>query len=363
MSLVGLQEGSTASQEMDNRAVEVRSDVGLGARNTLSVGAAVGTSRFLQQQVLPVGPFSLQTTDARTRSLLVYARDEAELGRLTLAAEGQFQRGRSAAQYAWWGAEEAGAPAMSFDDRIARQLWRTKLLASYRAGSGCEVRFRARGMFGSIPDFQLLAPSDEFHDPGAGMPELDLVGTGDGYDLELLRTVGGLGFVRASLAYQQLRAVRDDIQMRYERATLLCPRLTLEGRAGRHTTFYVEGGYNDASVEADGARMPMPDASRWFGAVGFSYDGPAGWFMAPTVSVRGAVPPKQVAAPVNGELAVVEQRLPGYWLANIRFGRRFGLRGVAFVDVLNAFDRRYDRYETGLTQVGRVVRAGVTSRF
>jgi hypothetical protein len=227
-----------------------------------------------------------------------------------------------------------------------------------RASCAC-----ARGLFGGIPEFRLLSPTDDFADLGPGMPDLAIAATGDAYDLEYARMLGGSAMFRAGVAYRQLRNARDTLEQPYDRARALNPRFVIEGALDGRTTLYCAASFNHVLVDAAEATAFMPDTPRWSGEIGLSHFGPSGWFVSPTLRLRSGMPPYMAEVPVGGELQTVERRLPGFGVLDLRLGRRFGLRGVVFIEVLNVLDKQYDLYRSGLTQSGRTWRAGVTGRF
>ena len=174
------------------------------------------------------------------------------------------------------------------------------IIAEYRAGTNTGVRLRMRRLFGGVRDFELLSPIDTFVSPLNNLPMLDGIGTGTSFELE-----------------------------------------------GDHISFFFNSGYTSAR-DTD-ANRDIANVPRWTGEVGLFYLHTNGWFVQPSLFYQGA------------RFRSDRSRAESFSAVNLRVGKRFGLRGMAFIELRNAFDESYDILD--VEQQGRQLRAGFSGRF
>jgi outer membrane receptor protein involved in Fe transport len=126
-------------------------------------------------------------------------------------------------------------------------------------------------------------------------------------------------------------------------------RASYEGVLNRNTTFYVDFNLNDTKdVAADQDVALVP---KWTGEVGLHYLNRRGWFFQPSFFYLGKRVDDDIAS----------TRLGGFSLLNARAGKRFGLRSMVFVELVNALNKDYDIL--GAIQPNRHLRVGAMHRF
>jgi hypothetical protein len=124
-------------------------------------------------------------------------------------------------------------------------------------------------------------------------------------------------------------------------------RLGYEGNISRDVSFFLGGGYThaqDTNANRDIANIP-----RWTGEAGVYYLHPNGWFVQPSLFYQ------------SSRFRSDRSRADAFSAVNLRVGKRFGLRGMAFIELRNAFDTDYDILD--VEQQGRQLRAGFVGRF
>ena len=142
-------------------------------------------------------------------------------------------------------------------------------------------------------------------------------------------------------------------------------RARLEGVLTGSTTYFLSTNFNDAKGTADltGFGGPIDTAyqltrvPRFSTEAGLQFLNGSGWFVQPTVAYIGSRLQPGFGGP--------RDRLGGFSLVNIRFGKRTGLRSTVFVEAANLTDRTYVSPGgfLGEQQPGRQFRMGVQSRF
>ncbi|MCS6862525.1 MAG: TonB-dependent receptor [Abditibacteriales bacterium] len=351
----GLQFGSRATQDLRNLSVEVRHDVQADAQHFLSVGLSKGRSDFVQDlfaEGFAGGPDRRSVFDVTTRAFQAYVRDEIRFNdRWTLIGELQYQKVRADGVFSLFDPRRRGRLLASAPSRVEKEAVLPTFILAHQPSGRSGVRLRARRLVGTVSDFQILAPTDVFLFSLADLPELGLTGDGTSYELEFDHTFGDAAFVRLGFFLQRLTNARDALANAVPQVRQRGARLTYSGTLGRNTAFYVNLDYNHA--ENTLADLAVANVPRFAADVGVQFLNPAGWFVQPSLVYQGK---RSTTLPNN-------PRLGGYSLFNLRVGKRTGLRSVAFVEVLNLFDKRYDLFFPGLTQPGRTFRVGMMRRF
>jgi tetratricopeptide (TPR) repeat protein len=344
--------GDRQHDEVSSYNAELRHDLRLGRKHYINAGLFAGKrKRELNLFLAGFPPFF---PDQRTRvntGLSIYGgyiRDDFDLSsKLRLIGELKVihAKGESSA--------ELLAPMPLSFPTVTRE--KTALLptfiAEYRAGVNTGVRLRVRRLFGSVRDFELLSPVDTFISPLNTLPMLDGVGTGTSIELEGDHTFRNGSFVRLGVFHQNLKDLleptADGSGTPVSHGRLQGARLGYEGSISRDVSFFLSGGYTRA--RDTGADRDIANVPRWTGEAGLFYLHHDGWFVQPSLFYQGA------------RFRSDRSRAAAFSAVNLRIGKRFGLRGMAFIELRNACDESYDILD--VEQQGRQLRAGFIGRF
>jgi superkiller protein 3 len=350
--------GSRASQDINNHSFEARHDVQADEKNLLSVGISSGRSRlvqdFLMESFIRGVPDRRSVSNATARTFQAYVRDEMKVNEsLTLLGELQFQKVNAGDVFRLFEVRRRERLLDTVDRNVEKEVILPNFIAAYQPSPRCGIRFRARRLFGTVGDFQLLTPTDVFFTSAfADLIELGLMGTGRSFELEFDHTFGNASFLRVELFHRRLRGdVRDALTQFYPEARLRGGRASYEGVLNRDTTYFVNLGYNHA--EDATTNLFIANVPRWTVESGLQFLNPQGWFIQPSYAYQG----RRFTTTAN------RTQLGGYGVFNLRVGKRTGLRSVIFVELLNVFGKDYDIFFPGLTQPGATLRVGVTQRF
>lgn len=241
------------------------------------------------------------------------------------------------------------------------------LIVLFRPSSSSTLRLRSRRLFGSVEDFDLLAPTDLFLTSlDRENPRLALFGRGRSHELEFSHTFPNASFVRLNAFRFSARGAlsllsgQDFIRSRFqgieaEFNTLLDSRVSLAVRTrfldGRGVALDFNG---DALPGASFAALPKFD-----GEIDLQYLARNGFFVQVSQAYVGGR--REVLA--DGE--TLARRSGGFGLSGARIGKRFGLRATVFLEASNLFDKRYTITSRSLNelQAGRRFRVGASVRF
>ena len=119
-----------------------------------------------------------------------------------------------------------------------------------------------------------------------------------------------------------------------------------EGLLLRNVSYYLNGSLNSVHDQSGSQVANVP---RWTGEAGMQYLNREGWFVQPSYFYQSS------RERSDGRLA------GSFGVLNLRAGKRFGLRGTAFVEMRNITDAQYDILE--VEQSGRQLRVGILGRF
>ncbi len=224
---------------------------------------------------------------------------------------------------------------------------------------------RARGVDGSIDDYQLLKPQEVFLFPTSDLPTLLLGARGQSYEAEYDHTFANSSFFRLGYLQQDLRETEDAdeeflthsiyraVETSYE--CLLTPSLT-----GFTNLFYIDSA---GIVQLNGKLLPeseISDIPNFKGEIGLQYLNAKGWFAQPTYGYIGQR--WQAYSETPGQ---PRAQNAGYGVVNLRVGKRWGLHTAIFVEVDNIGNQRYTllSQSSELLQPGRLFRVGLSQRF
>jgi tetratricopeptide (TPR) repeat protein len=344
--------GDRQDTNVSSYNAEVRHDLRLGRNHYISAGLFAGKRKF--DVNLFLAGFPPFFPDQRTRvnndiSIYgAYIRDDYDVNdKLRLIGELKVihAKGESALQFI-----EPVSSSIPADIREKTAFLPT-FIAEYRIGANTGVRLRVRRLFGGVRDFELLSPVDTFVSPLNNLPNLDGIGTGTSFELEGDHTFRNGSFVRLGVFQQNLNNLleptADGSGTPVARGRLQGVRLGYEGNISRDVSFFLSGGYTnarDTNADRDIANVP-----HWTGEAGVFYLHPNGWFVQPSLFYQSA------------RFRSDRSRAEAFSSVNLRVGKRFGLRGMAFIELRNAFDESYDILD--VEQQGRQLRAGVIGRF
>lgn len=344
--------GDRLDDEVSSYNAEVRHDLRLGRKHYISAGLFAGKRE--RELNLFLAGFAPIFPDQRTRTnnnISIYGgyiRDDFDVSN-KLRVIGELKvvhaKGESAFQFI-----EPVPFLIPTETREKTEILPT-FIAEYRAGTNTGVRLRVRRLFGSVHDFQLLSPVDTFISPLNNLPMLDGNGTGTSFELEGDHTFANGSFVRLGVFQQNLNNLleptADGSGAPISRGRVQGVRLGYEGNLSRDVSFFLSGGYTNAR-DADAGR-DIANVPNLTSEAGIFYLHPSGWFVQPSLFYQSA------------RFRSDRSRAEAFSDVNLRIGKRFGLRGTAFIELRNAFDQSYDILE--VEQQGRQLRAGFIGRF
>ena len=348
---------------------ELRHDMQLSPQNLLIAGIATGYRVFYGDDVAfpdPSGAFpGLHLRTGETlRTLQAYLRDESAVSkRLTLIGEIRLERldNRISADIL----DPPGSDPIPPEDKKTT-VGRPAVIIAYQPDTRSGLRFRARKLFGTVQDFELLAPQDVFLFSFDNVPSLLLAGQGESYELEYDHTFPNASFLRLGAFQQDLRNATNADDEQFPRARFRSAQIRYEGILTPTTTFFVDGSINDAHGAVDygvgigtGPSEFLSLVPRYVVETGVQFLDRAGWFVQPSYAYQGS---RSEPANSPGDPRI---QSGGFGILNARVGKRWGLRSTAYVEIINAFNQRYtilggfaERLEPG-----RQVRLGVSLRF
>jgi hypothetical protein len=238
------------------------------------------------------------------------------------------------------------------------------LIADYRPNERTGLQLRLRKLMGTINDFELLAPRDQFLFSLSDLPQPTIYdtgflrfGTGKSIEFEFNHTLRNGSLLRFGLFQQNLDVGRQPaLSSATEGASdarIRGLRLGAEGALNRETTYFLNLGLNDARGQfPDGLSTEerkyanVPD---FVASAGLQYLNDHGYFVQPSYFYLG----KQLRT--DGTTANAAHIL------NLRIGKRFGVRSAIYVEVANILDENYEVFEE--IQPGRQLRIGGQLRF
>jgi tetratricopeptide (TPR) repeat protein len=355
---------------IDARSVhgEIRHDRLLG-RHSFTVGGSWGQRRFngtTFQEAIPPDPFfpgfPAITTTSRTKLNFgqLYMRDNWQVSnKFSLMGELKVERldYRQNNQMV-----PPLFPLSDIDDTTTMVL--PNVVATYRPNARSGVRFRARRLFTPLRDFELLAPRDVFLFSMGDVPQIDLTGSGRSIEMEYDYTFANGSLFRLGAFHQNLEDASNQATVdRFKTVRFNGLRLRYEGVLNAATTFFVSSDINDAKGTVEvftpitGYRPTR--TPRFTAEVGVQYLSKSGWFAQPSFAFIGSRLQEDLG------LGTARERLGSFSLANLRVGKRSGLRSVIFVEVANVFDKKYLAPQGGFLgnlQPGRQIRVGIALR-
>ena len=348
---------------------EIRHDMQLSQHNLLSAGVSEGYRLFRADVVafpIPdIGFPGLQFSGATTlRTLQAYLRDESQFSKqVTLTGEIRIERLDEQIHLEFPTSPDSGISAPTHTQTT---VGRPTIIFAYQPNVRSGVRLRARKLFGTVQDFELLAPRDVFLFSFDDVPTLQITGQGESYELEYDYTFLNSSFLRLGAFQQSLQnAVNaNDDQLTHVRFRSM--QIRYEGILTPTTTFFVAGNVNDAKGVVDygagvgtGINESLSLIPRYSVEVGLQFLDRLGWFVQPAYAYQGS---RLEPADNPGDPRV---EIGSFGVFNARVGKRWGLRSSVFLEVVNAFNKKYsvlggvaERLEPG-----RQVRVGASFRF
>jgi tetratricopeptide (TPR) repeat protein len=362
-----VESNSSISSIINGLHMEVRHDLQQG-KHWLSFGASGGQRRFennsFNKGFNPGDPDFIFHSNVFLGQEQLYARDEYQLND-AVALTGEFKLERLTKR----AASQILSPffLQSTDPTVQAVMGVPKLVLTYTPNPANVFRLRARVSTGDIEDFQLLSPTDVFLFDAPTTAGIQPFQRGHVIESEWTHTFSNASFLRLGAFSRSLDGdfslgAESMINSRYNSVTA-----RYEGNLSRTTTFFVGGEWNDATAnrlnifsQQPMARSEVSFIPRYAGEVGLQYLNKSGWFAQPSVAYTSS---RMVT---NPNIIGYRSRAGGFGLANLRIGKRAGLRSVAFIEVRNIFDKNYIIPSTtpgGALSEGRQFRVGAAYRF
>ncbi len=359
--LFGLNDLASADtyNKFDIRSVngEVRWDSALNEVNLFSAGVSLGSRRRLSNASMifdPSLPPILFVNDFKLQPYQAYVRDEARINsHLTLIGEMQVQRLDTFIH-----ANIIGLPGVSPSQESHQKTFGLpNVILTYVPDTRSAIRFRARRLFATVSDFQLLAPTDVFLVSFAGLPQAASVADipssdGTSVEVEYDRTFADASFVRVDAFQQDIRQALiaiGPVGGPYAKGHIHGVQASYEGLLSRDLSFYLSGDVNYTHDSDTGVRIAqVPDFD---GLASLQYLNRAGYYAQTAYYYQG----NRVAADDD------RSHLGGFGVLNLRVGKRFGLRTNIFLELNNALNKTYDVY--GILQPSRGLSVGISQRF
>ncbi len=348
---------------------EARHEMRLSEKHRLQFGGAWGFRGASNDRAVTF-PDQTITGQRETgvRSQVFYVRDELRIiPRLTLTGELKAVRiafdTRSTSTF---------NPALPNGTTVSNSRSETKgfsglptVLASFQITPNTNARLRFRQLLGGIEDFELLSPSDVFLFSQREVPVQNFAQRGRSYELEFNHTFPDASFLELGVFQQSARGAGSNLE-NFNSLRFRGVRARYEGIVSPRTTFFVSGDYNAARgiVDNFGAaplvNEILAEVPRVRFETGAQYLSDGGFFVQPSVGYFGAI------ARVN-EFFEPRGRRGGFALANLRVGKRSGLRSVFYIEARNLFNREFATTSnvnvTGDLGVGRQLVVGLSRRF
>ena len=345
---------------------EVRHDFLIANKHLLSAGASLGTRRF-DLDILSVTPPGLMFPDFRgtnaqkLQTTKAYVRDEIQLSpRLTAMAEMKVERVENRVNSVVTSPPNRPPNA----NQTTTTVGVPNFVATYQINSNSLMRLRARGLFGTVEDFGILSPNDLFLFVRDDVPQLNLGTRGRSYEAELTHTFGNASFLRVA-AFQQQMDSAFGFSEDYTDVRFRAIRAQYDGVLNRSTTFFVSANLNDATATLDATGLggaldtnyQLTRVPKFTTEFGLQFLNQSGWFVQPSVAYIGSRFQETDGTP--------RAKLSSFGLANLRIGKRAGLRSTLFIEVSNLFNKNYvgSNGFLGELQPGRQVKIGTARRF
>ncbi len=337
-----------------NLSAELRRDIRLGEKHFISFGGSLGV-RYLDSetltlfsQALPDVSDELLRFDASVQSVQLYFREEFRAShRLTLLGDLQYQILKR--NFISQNVEPVLEPEERTKETTAS--WFPNIVADYRPNEHDGFRLRARRLFGTIEDFQLLAPRDNFLSSTAELPHLRPQGSGNSIEVEYYHTFRSASFFLVSAFDQRLTGAQEPAMgSALPRVRQQGLRMVYQGSLAQQTTFFIDASFSKSMDQEKG--RDVQGVPRSIAGAGLQYLNRQGWFFQPTVSYLGSRRRYMEELPIRtGSIA----------LYSLRAGRRWGLRSVLYLEVTNLTDKSY--VYLGNRGLGRQLRLGTVYRF
>jgi tetratricopeptide (TPR) repeat protein len=342
---------------------EVRHDRQLTTSHFLSAGFGLGLRTRDAASTLPpplpiFPPFEL-TVGTHARQYHGYLRDEVRLGpRWDLTGEMQLEK------LDYSEATNVTSPPLGlFTDAKSTTVGKPLFVATYRPTARSALRFRARRLFASISDFELLTPTDVFLISFEGLPQPTSVfvpASGRSLELEYDKTLRNASFLRIGAFDQHLSAaglIDDPTTGLIPEARVRGIRSSYEGVIGEHLAFLLRLDLNAARGRfASGSSLAsagyLPRVPHISALVSCQYLGRHGYFAEPSLVYQGS--DRDVfgsAGTHNG----------GFAVCNLRIGKHQGLRTSIAVELWNVLNKDYSVFDT--VQARRQLRVVAAQRF
>jgi tetratricopeptide (TPR) repeat protein len=303
------------------------------------------------------------TNKGSLRTTTAYIRDSWQLTpRLNLDSELKYRRSDdSTVRRLWTDFDGEVLPPEITRAGSKSSHFTPTFLLKYQANRNSQLRLRysQKTAFTGSPD--TLAPDDVFLYSQDAIPTL--TGRENRTDLELTRNLGSDNLLYLGAFY--VRQTRASGGFGIKDADFLGVRSSLTGLLSRNISYSLIGEANFAKGEAFGvsdylSRDHIARIPRYRAELGLQYLADSGFFIQPSVAYIGASP-EGASTPDNRFRSE-----GGYALANLRVGKRYGLKYAAFAEVINIFDKEYSRlYSTTFNTAGipRQYRVGISTRF
>jgi outer membrane receptor protein involved in Fe transport len=338
----------------------VRHDRVWHEKHLLSIGLSYGQRRFDDNSITPL-PFPFPTLQVyvlrETRPLEVYLRDEFQAtNSLKLTGEIKMQR----VTYEQLLTSTFSPLPRQVEDTSTQVL--PTLIADYRPNQRTGLQVRLRKVMGTIEDFELLSPHDQFLFSLDDLPRPSVYnvgdnefGTGRSFELEINHTLHNGSLLRLGLFQQNLdEAHQSALSPSTEGATdarIRGLRLGAEGALNRETTYFLNLGWNDARGEFSSPteERQFANVPHFVASAGLQYLNDSGYFVQPSYFY------------LDQRLRGDGTKADGAHILNLRVGKRFGVRSALYVEVDNILNENYEVFEE--IQSGRQLRIGGQLRF
>lgn len=354
----------SSSVDYDSLNGEIRHEFAFGESEWVTLGLSIGTRVRTIDDLLPVTPIvSVQSNgDVHAKALQAYFRDEAQLNpRLSLTGELRVQKLNYSTATKTTIVPPAKPPTTTEGDDTPL-VGLPKLLLTYHPSGRSGLRLRARRLAGTIADFQLLNPPDDFLFSFDDLPHeiwTFPLSTSNSLDMEYYYTFSNASSLRIGLLHEKVKDADPFGQL--PKATVQSLRAAYEGMLGRDTSYFLRTDFNRARGDVrDAGGVPLPGDNvetvpDFVWATGIQYLNPEGFFLQ-SVWIYQSERERSFADPTP--LASVS-------LLNLRVGKRHGLRSSFYVELNNVFDEKYEipNIMDNELQPGREWRVGGSWRF
>lgn len=359
-NLDGTLPGTTLAETEKNYSLEVRHDRVWHERHLLSVGFTYGQRRFDDNAITPL-PFPFPTSHLyvlrETRPLEIYLRDAFQAtSQLKLTGEVKMQR----VEYEQVLTSTFPPMARQVKDSSTKVL--PTLIVDYRPNQRTGLQVRLRKVMGTIEDFELLSPRDQFLFSFDDLPQPSVYatgnnqfGTGKSIEFEINHTLHSGSLLRLGLFQQNLdEAHQSGLSTATEVAAdarIRGLRLGVEGALNRKMTYFLNLGLNDArgQFSAPIGERQFANVPHFVASAGLQYLNDHGYFAQPSFFY------------LDQQLRTDGTTASGAYILNLRIGKRFGVRSALFMEVDNILNENYEVFEE--IQPGRQLRVGGQFRF